>query len=355
MTLPSVYISYPQVLLANQVDADLTANLTALMLEETWQGLYRCELTFNNFGASGLRMDYLFFGRDKLDFGKDIALELGPGDGRIFTGRITGLEASYPDGGGAQITALAEDRLQDLRMTRRTRSFEDMADGDVIEQIARDHSLTPQVDVSGPTHRVLTQVNLSDLAFVRECARRVDAEVWVEGTTLHAQTRKDRAAATVALEYGVSLISLRVCADLAGQCTKLTVGGWDVAAKSAINETADEAAISAELNGDTSGSAILDQQFGPRPHSIVHRVPLTGEEARSIAEAGYRERARRFLTGTGTADGNTAIRVGTLVDLTGLGPLFDGPYYVMRVRHTFDGLSGFRTEFDVERPGIGGA
>lgn len=353
MTLPSAYISYPQILIANQVDNELTNNLVALLVEETWQGLARCELVFNNFGASGARMDYLFFGRDSLDFGKDVALEIGPADGQIFTGRITGIEASYPDGGGAQLTVLAEDRLQDLRMTRRTRSFEEMSDGDVITQIARDHSLTPAVDVSGPTHRVLTQVNLSDLAFVRECARRVDAEVWVAGATLHAQSRSDRAASTVALEYGVSLIDLRVGADLAHQCTSVIVSGWDVAAKDAISANADESAISAELNGKTSGGAILDRQFGARPHSIVHRVALTAEEARSIAAASYRERARRFLTGSGTADGNSAIRVGKLVDLSRLGPLFDGSYYVTRVRHTFDPIAGFRTEFDIERPGIG--
>lgn len=355
MTLPSVYISYPRVLIADQVDTDLTDSLIALMVEETCAGLYRCEVTFNNFGANGPRMGYMFFGRDKLDFGKDLALELGPGGQQVFKGRITGLEASFPDGGGTQITALAEDRLQDFRMTRRTRSFEDMSDSDVIEQIARDHSLSPQVDVSGPTHRVLTQVNLSDLAFVRECARRVDAEVWVEDTTLYAKTRKDRATDTVALEYGVSLIAFNVCADLANQCTSLTVGGWDVASKSAIEETAEEAAISSELNGDTSGSAILSEKFGARPHSIVHRVALTSEEARNVAEASYRERARRFLIGSGVADGNADIRVGTLIDLTGLGPLFDGTYYVARVRHMFDGASGFRTEFDVERPGIGSA
>lgn len=353
MTQPSAYVAYPQVLIAEQVDADLANNLVAMVLEERWDGLARCEITLNNYGAGGQRMDYLFFGRDKLDFGKDIALELGLEGERIFSGRITGLEASYPDGGGAQLTVLAEDRLQDLRMTRRSRSFEELSDGDVISQIARDHSLSPEVNVSGPTHRVVAQVNLSDLAFMRECARRVNAELWVEGTTLYAKTRTDRAADSVALEYGVSLVAFRVCADLAHQCTAVTVAGWDVAAKDAIVETADEAAISAELGGDTSGGAILNRQFGPRPQPIVHRVPFTSEEARSIAEACYRDRARRFLSGSGLADGNSAIRVGKQLDLSGLGPLFDGLYYATRVRHLFDGLAGFRTEFDVERPGLG--
>ncbi|MAS32889.1 MAG: hypothetical protein CL610_02705 [Anaerolineaceae bacterium] len=357
MTIPSVYVSFPRVLIAGQLDEELSQNLLAVMVEETWEGLYHCELTFNNFGASGRQFDYLFFGRDKLDFGADITLEMGPPDqseAQVFKGRITGLEAEYQTSSPPTITALAEDALQDMRMTRRTRSFEDMSDQDVIQQIAGDHSLMPQLDMSGPTHKVLAQVNLSDLAFVRECARRVDAEIWVEGTTLYASSRKDRAAETVTLEYGVSLMAFSVRADLTHQCSELTVSGWDVAAKEAIAETAGADAISAELNnGDTSGSAVLDSSFEARPQTIVHRVPLTTEEARVMAEASYRARARRFVTGTGLADGNPALRVGKAVDLSGLGGLFDGAYYITRVCHRFDGASGFRSEFDVERPGIG--
>src|SRR5260370_28473293 len=59
-----------------------------------------------------------------------------------YTTLFRSIEAEYPQGGGAQVLVLAEDLLQDLRMTRRTRSFEDMSDEDVIRQIAQEHSLT---------------------------------------------------------------------------------------------------------------------------------------------------------------------------------------------------------------------
>ena len=68
---------------------------------------------------------------------------------------------------------------------------------------------------------------------------------------------------------------------------------------------------------------------------------------------GYRERARRFVSGTGLADGDPRIRVGTTVNLSSLGDLFNGKYAVVRVRHTYDETVGYRTEFDVERPGLG--
>src|SRR6185312_16453743 len=109
------------------------------------------------------------------------------GQDPIFKGKIMALEAIFPEGQSPEISVLAEDRFQDLRMTRRTRTFSDVSDADVIKQIATDHGLTPEVNIPGPTYKVLAQVNQSDLAFIRDRARSVDAEVWMTGNTLHAK------------------------------------------------------------------------------------------------------------------------------------------------------------------------
>ena len=359
MSTPTVFVSRPNVLIDGRANQSLSVDAVSVLVEETIAGLYRCEVRFNNFGYrdDGVATGYRYFGRDILDFGAALAIELGAGGagGRVFQGRISGLEAEYPYDGGSQIIVLAEDRLQDLRLTRRTRSFEDVSDEDVIRQIAGEHSLTPQLDLEGPTHKVLAQVNQSDLAFIRERARAVGAELWLDDTTLYARSRTARDGGPIDLAYGSALLSFRVRADLAHQCTEVGVSGWDVAAKEAIEETAEESAISAELDGDTSGGSILQDAFAERKERVVHTIPLTSEEARGIAAARYRERARRFLTGAGVADGDARIRAGSQVNLTGLGDLFSGRYYVVRVRHSFDEIYGFRTEFDVERPGLGSA
>ena len=240
-------------------------------------------------------------------------------------------------------------------MTRRTRTFEEVSDADILDQIATEHSLTADLSLEGPTYRLVAQVNQSDLAFIRERARVVGAEVWVAGSTLFARSRTGRAGEPVELAYGANLLSFQVRADLAHQCTEVSVTGWDVAAKAGIDETGGEGSIANELNGDTSGSSVLADAFSERTERLVHAVPLTSDQARSVAEAHYRARARRFLTGNGLCDGNGRVRVGTTVTLSGLGSLFDGDYAVVRTRHTYDLASGFRSEFDVERPGLGPA
>ena len=213
---------------------------------------------------------FLYFDRTLLEFGKPFAVQLGSES--LFSGRIGALEGRFPNGSPAEIAVLAEDRLQDLRMTRRSRHFEQMSDADVMRQIAQAHGLSADVDVPGSAHTVLAQINQSDLAFLRERARATGVEVWVEDTRLRAAPRSSRAGAATTLEWGDRLRSFTVLADLAHQATRLTVGGWDVAGKEAIAAETDMAVVASELDGGSSGGEILQQAFGERHASIAHKI-----------------------------------------------------------------------------------
>lgn len=342
----------PAVAIDGEDKPELAAQLLECTIREDTLGLYRCEAEFGNWGAVNGRIGFRYFDRAVLEFGK--ALRIKVGDAVLFDGSIMALQAAFPEGGPPRIVVLADDRLQDLRMTRRTRTFVDMSDSDVMSTIASDHSLTPSIDASGPTHKVLAQVNQSDLSFLRERARAVDAEVWVEGSTLHVKKRSARDSAAVALTWQNQLRAFHVTADLAAQRTAVTVSGWNVAGKEAIKAEATSSAISSELGSDTSGVSILEG-IAARKENLAHPVPITATEGQAAADAFFRMSARRFVTGHGVAEASIALRVGRRVDLKELGPLFSGEYTVTGVCHRFDTGSGVRTEFDVERPGIGQA
>lgn len=352
------FVSTPVLTVGGAANAEAAGNLVALTVEETTVGMCWCEARLGNYGFRNGAAGYLYLGRDVFDFGTNFAVTLGPADSsrQIFRGRISAIQADYPADEPAQLLVFAEDGLQGLRLARRTRTFDDSSTADIAQRLAGEHGLTASVDLDGPTHRVTAQVNQSDLAFLRSLARRDDGEVWLDGTTLHVARRPDRDGGTVTLSYGGDLLSFSARADLADQCTELAVTGWDVDAKTAIAETADSGALGAELaGGDTSGSDILRNAFDDRREHIVRDTPVTSDEARATARAAYLERARRFVCGTGITGGTPQVKVGCRVTLTGLGTLFNGLYYVSRTRHMFDLALGYRTEFDVERAGIGAA
>jgi phage protein D len=344
--------SRPAITVDGQPKPELDGGLLRLQITETTSGLYRCEAAFSNLGDKDGGSNFLYFDRQTLDFGKAFQIKLN--DDVIFDGKITALEACFPEGQPPEITVLAEDRFQDLRMTRRTRAFTDLSDSDVMNQIATDHGLRADINVNGPSYKLLAQINQSDLAFLRDRARSIDAELWMAGSTLSAKSRTSRSSETpVQLNYGAELREFTVIADAAGQRTSVTVGGWDVSAKSELKFEATESVISGELNGDASGASILQSAFGARKESLVHTVPLTSQETQAEAEAYFKMSARRFVVGRGVAETNGKLRVGAFVDLKELGQLFNGKYYLAEVRHVFDLAKGMRTEFVGERPGLG--
>lgn len=349
----SIQASRPTLNINGQDNPSLSDGLLSLFVVENTDGLYRCEALFGNWGSVNNDTSFLYFDRRVLDFGKPFKVKLGAdAASTIFDGRIMALEAEFPNGRAPALRVLAEDRCQDLRMTRRTRSFAEVTDADVMRQIASEHGMTPKVDVTGPSHRVLVQVNQSNLAFLRERARAIEAELWVDGATLAVKQRSARPQDTVRLTYQRELREFTVLADLSNQRTTVTVSGWDVMAKSALKHDASVSLIGGELNGDESGVAILASKLGERKESLAHTVPLTDVEAQAEAESYFKRCARRFVVGRGEAEVDKRLRAGNRVELIGLGPLFSGKYYLSEVRHVFD-RKGIRTGFTAERIGLG--
>jgi phage protein D len=354
--MPAVsYTSTPRITVAGDLQSGLMRDLLDLEVEEHTHGLCSLRATLANWGFTGQGQGFRYLDRSTLDFGSPVTVGFGPDGGTVlFDGAISAINAEFPEYGPGTVTICAEDTLQEYRMTRRTRTFENSSIGDIARQLASEHGLTAQADVDGPSRKVVNQLNVSDLAFLRSLAYADGAELWLADRTVHLQRRGDRPATSVVLTYGGDLRSFTVRADLAHQVTDVAVCGWSVADKDAIKETGDASVLGAELaSGDTSGSIVLGQAFAERHECLVVAEPLDGDDARTRARAAYLDRARRFVTGTGMTEGTPALRPGVVVTLSGLVPLFNGDYRVVRTRHHFNVADGYRTEFDVERAGIG--
>ncbi|MEW6705798.1 MAG: contractile injection system protein, VgrG/Pvc8 family [Pseudomonadota bacterium] len=348
----------PEFKVDGQVQPDLARDLALLQVEEDVHGLKRLQASFVAVGPrEGERHEQLNWldGR-VLDFGKTLIVSLGPTDAReqVFEGKVSALELSLDQGRAPEVMCFAEDALMDLRLTRRFKTYENVSDADLVQQIASQHGLSGQADAQGPTWAMVQQWNQSDLAFLRERARRLAAEVWVADGALHMATRDRRGGNTLTLIQGSSLMQVRLRADLAHQRSKVVVGGFDDADQDAIDEEAGADAIAAEAQGQTHGAQVLERAFGERTSYRVREVPLQDAQATAMAKAALLARARRFVAVSGVADGNTALRVGTLLRLERVSPMFEGDgFYVTRVRHQFDLQAGYRTHFEAERAWLG--
>ncbi len=340
------------------VKGELVRDLSRLEIEETTAGLKTLEACFVAVGAAGAA------GRDEqrlyldgaiLDFGKKLEVSIGPDSGArtVFTGWISALEGIFRETQEPLVVVCAEDKLMKLRMTRRTKTYERVTDADLASAIASEHGLSAEVDADGPQYDVVQQWNMSDLAFLRDRARRIQAELWIDDETLHFKARGKRTATELTLIQGNQLIEVRVRADLAHQRTRIKVSGYDATQRDRIEDEAGDDAIRAEAGPGLTGPALLQRAFGERESRRVREAPLAAPEATAWARAEMLRRARGFVTVTGVTRGSADMVVGSRLTLDRVGHPFEGGgYYVVRVCHSYDLQHGFRTYFEAERATI---
>jgi len=341
------------------VQGELARDILNLEVEEDTGGMKRLRARFLAQGpqpGSDIEQPLYLDGRI-LDFGKRLQVSIGAIEQArtIFDGVISGIEAVFREGHEPEVEVFAEDKLMRLRLARRMTTYENMSDGDIARQIAGKHGLAADVQADGPTYDRVQQWNQSDLAFLRERGRRIQAEIWLQDDTLHFATRGNRNATSLILVQGNHLLRLNVRADLAHQRASVRVGGYDADSRDSIDEDAGEDAIQAEISGGRSGPAIFRQVFGEGASYRLRDVPLTTAEARDWARAEMLRRARAFVTVQGVTRGSPDMMVGSHVRIEGIGTPFEGDgYYVTRMRHTYNLTDGHRTYFEAERPTVQG-
>ena len=350
----ALYTARPTIRVNGAEQERVTGLLIGMDMTEAEDGLSTLELRLDNIAA-------LPSGEADLAFEDEAAVKLGDtinvygGEEseptEIFRGIVSALEAEFVEDSSPRLVLLAEDTLQKARIKRRTRTYDNQSLADIARSIAGDLGLTPKIDGLSDPIGTQVQLNESDLAFLRRLLARYDGDLQVVGTELHVSPRKDVRRGSVELAMHSQLRRVTVLADLAHQVSEITVTGWDAARGERI--TGRSSGAQQGPGSGRHGADLLSSAMGRRTHQIGHLAVGTQDEATALADASYDERQRRFVTASGTAEGNPAIRAGTHLKLTGLGPRFSNTYYVTRCCHRFDLERGYETDFAAESAFLG--
>lgn len=354
---PALYSARPTVRIGTMEYPMLADQVTAMEMRETVGGMSSLELSFTDwvtapdgsagFGALGSEQPFRL--------GEEIAVYAGPSGGpqEIFNGLITALESEVCADRGPQITVLAEDLLFTMRRTRRSRLFEDMSPRSVLEEIAQEYSLSPQVrDGLDEPVKTWAQLAETDLAFLRRVLAVVDADMQLVGTDLQAGPLARDERTSLELAFPDTLLQLRATADLADQFGEASVSGMDIEA----GEIAEAAMSEGELGpgGGALAADVLGRKFQRYCNHLVEQGPVDAALAERQAKSAYARQARKFLTARGTAVGDPRLRVGSWLTLLGVNPMFANQYSVTEAVHRFDLDGGYRTEFTAECAHFGG-
>ncbi len=266
----------------------------------------------------------------------------------LIQGEVTTLEPEFNLEETPTLKVMGYDSLHRFRRGKKTKSYLEMQDSDIARQIASDLGLSANVEDTEITHDYLLQNNLSDIDFLMERARRMRYELFIKEGTLHFRKAANNQDKNVSLEFGLTLQSFYPRLSTLSQVSEVVVQGWDAIGKQAITGRASRGDEVSKMNGAQLGSSITENAFFATKRFIIDKPIFSEGEANQIAKGKFNDMIVEFITGEGTAVGNTDILAGKIIGLTGLGERFSGFYYVTSAKHIID-PNGYSTKFTVER------
>ena len=352
------YTGLPRLEIDGKEDTMAADLLTSMEMTESEGGMSSIELCFQNAAqveGRGNDMPFESSSNDGLSLGAEIRVVAGDTHDpqEVFTGKITGLELVMDGEAPPRLIVLAEDALQAMRMIRRTKLYEDVTLDDIVNAVAADAGL--QVVSAGLEQQIARemQANETDLGFLRRVCARFDVDFQIVGEEMHISPRAFVDRGTRALEFGETLTVFRALADLADQVTGVTLSGWDHATAAYFDVEAGAGADKGPGQGQL-GSAYLEEHFGDRVEHIGEIAVEGQDEGQAVADAMLAARQRRFVQVEGEVTGDPGLRVGCVLDITGVGERFENSYYVTHAKHRYSQASGYLTQFRAECAYFGG-
>ena len=275
-----------------------------------------------------------------------ISAKTGDRDHPIFDGEIVGLEPEFsPE--SPRFVIRAFDRLHRLSRGKKTRSFVNVTDGDVVKKLAGEAGLSTSLGPTTQVHKYLFQHNETNLEFLRRRASALGYVIYVEGKKLHFKEPKADGD-TVELQWAATLTEFHPRLSTMNQVSSVTVRGWDPEKRQEIVGRAGEGNGVPAVGERRRGGALAKDAFGIEATALGADIPVREQgRADAMAKAIAERHASAFIEAEGSCGGQPKIVAGTPLKISAVGDRFSGTYVVTNCRHEYRLDKTFVTHFNV--------
>lgn len=264
----------------------------------------------------------------------------------LVSGAIDSLNVNFGDESTLDVSGFSW--LHKLTFGTNTYEFKNMSDSDIASTIARKENLTADVDSTDTVYEQVNQNNQSNFQFLLSRSKRIGYQLSAtKKSLLFKQSAENQASATT-LAFGVSLDQFSVSLNNLDEGSSVEVRGWDMLKKEPIVGNASQGDEDSKMGEDESGFSVASESS-----AIVVQTadPFDLGNASKLAKDKYNELLLDFMTGNGQCLGNTAIRAGRTIEISGVGETYGGKYYVNKATHTINS-QGYQTQFDVRKTAV---
>jgi phage baseplate assembly protein gpV/phage protein D len=300
-----------------------------------------CELTFHEPG-SGLLDD-----ASSLP-GTSLQIRVSGFHEILFNGEITAVNYEYGPSRERRIRVRGYDILHQLRKRQPVGAHVQVSVEELAQTLVADLGLRVEAVDPGPRRHNVIQHNQSDFELMAETAEKCGLYFTLRSGVLHLITLEGIGGAVV-LKLGSSLLEARIEVNTDSICRSVETTGWDSSRVKSLRGRAERARVGRQ----TAIQLAPDRVGGSGRRIIVDAAVRDDRQAEGIAQAELDRRAASEVMLWGIAEGDTRLRPGTPVEISGVAQSLSGRYVLTTVRHVIDHSRGYICEIETfpPRPG----
>ncbi len=261
--------------------------------------------------------------------------------GELINGEITALEPVFSAGGPVMLRVRGYDKSHRLTRGKKTRTFLDMKDSDIVSKIAQGAGLSVTTDATSIKYDYVLQYNQTDWDFLSSRAQRIGYQVYCKDKSLFfTKSEKEiSGAAPSKLTFGSNLRRFEPRLSISGQVDEADTTGWDPKTKAAIveKETGVMKVVPEIGFGKNHGGSLAQESFSGKASNVSANTPiLNNAEAKALAFGQKIQSESTFIQAEGEcAIGDPRLIAGKVVTIEGVGKKFSGKYHVTQAQHHY--------------------
>jgi len=297
-----------------------------------------CELTFN--APEGAMEDTA-----ELHIGASLSVTVEGDSEPLFTGQITAVEFDFSPSGCRRVFVRAYDLLHRLRKRQPVRAHVQMDLKELALALVEDLGLDVEAVDPSPVRQKVVQHRQSDLDLLIEVSERCGLYFTLRDRTLHFLTLEGFEDA-LPLALGSSLLEAQIEINSDSACRSVQATGWNPGDAEQYEGTASSPRIGRPLAAEVDPSKV----GGSGERVLVDELLHDTSQGEAMAQAELDRRASSEVVLRGIAEGDSSLRPGVLVKLSGVAKALGGPYVLSEVTHVIDRQRGFVSELNTAPP-----
>ena len=280
--------------------------------------------------------DFPVSNADSFKPGATIKISAGYGSDEesVFQGVVVRHGVKISGNNYSRLVVDCKDQAVKLTIGRKNGNFVDSTDSDIIGKVIGNAGLGKDVTATTEQHKELVQYYCTDWDFILSRAEVNGLLVITEDGKVSVKAPDTGTEPPLKVTYGDDLMEFQADLDAESQLTSVKGASWDLKTQAVVE--AEQSPQTLNTQGDLT-STVLAGVVGPSSYRLQTSAPVDKNVLTAWAKGCQIKSGLARIRGRMRFQGSAKAKVGSQIEVAGVGNRFNGKVFVTGVTHEISG------------------